>query len=161
VISVTLSLKCYRNCLSCVLYECEMWSNESAVELHVCHPSSHVIRYGHIKVRHIVCSMVIVPWSPRQDRPTHFGCRRRSSAIDGGRRCWYSSWVVLHYHFCATAWNTSGLDIPFHRFSINLYLRTNLCRIPNSDSFVVTLINCKIIQTYQYETGCVLIRIHT
>ena len=45
----------------------------------------------------------LCPWSPRQDRPTHFGRRRRSSAIDGGRRFWQSLWVVLLYCFCATA----------------------------------------------------------
>ena len=31
------------------------------MELHACHPSCHVTMYGHITIRHIVCSMVIVP----------------------------------------------------------------------------------------------------
>jgi len=66
------------------------WCNGSAVELHACRPTCHVSGCGYIKICRIVYSMMNVPWSPGQDSPTHFGFRRPSSAIGGGRRCWHS-----------------------------------------------------------------------
>jgi len=101
-----------------------MWSNESAVELHACHPSSHVTGYGHIKVRHIVCSVVIVPWSPRKTGPRILGVggvlQLLTVVEDVNTRYGWSSIIA----FARRPSRHRGLDFPYHRFRIHLYLRT-------------------------------------
>jgi hypothetical protein len=134
-----------------------MLSNEPAVKLHVCHPSCHVTEYSHSvsSIPWCVCALVTTARKVHTFRISeaffvYWRWQNMLKLVMG----------VLHYCIWATA---SYFDYPYHRWSINLYLRTNLCTIQNSNNIMVNLMSCKIIftRTYQYETGFVLIKKHS